>query len=165
MAARRLAEIHHLEFNRRKFNGLYAEGPIAAAQAILVMPQTFYNLTGDCLAPLLGYFKVPLERLILIHDEIDLPFTQIRIKRGGGDAGNRGVRSAAESLGSPDFIRIRIGVGHPGSAGEAIDHVLRPYSERDLQALRPVFDRVADAIASIIADGLERAMNTYNQRV
>jgi PTH1 family peptidyl-tRNA hydrolase len=164
MAVARLAEVHHLEFKRRKFSGLYAEGPVAGVPAIVVMPQTFYNRSGDCLAPLLSYFRVPPERLIVIHDEMDLPFTQIRIKRGGGDAGNRGVRSAAESLGSRDFIRIRIGISHPGNAEEAIDHVLKPYGENELRELRPVLDRVAEAVSATIKDGLERAMNTYNQR-
>ncbi len=164
MAATRLAELHHLELNRRKFNGLYSEGSIAGTPAIVVIPQTFYNRSGDCLASLLGYFKVPVEQLIVIHDEMDLPLSQIRIKRGGGDAGNRGVRSVAESLASPDFIRVRIGVSHPGSPDEAIEHVLRPFSESEMRAMRAVFDRVADAVAAIISDGLERAMNTYNQR-
>jgi PTH1 family peptidyl-tRNA hydrolase len=164
MAATRLAELHHLELNRRKFNGLYSEGLIAGTPAIVVMPQTFYNRSGNCLASLLGYFKVPVEQLIIIHDEMDLPFSQIRIKRGGGDAGNRGVRSIAESLGSPDFIRVRIGVSHPGSPDEAIEHVLRPLSESEMQTMRTVFDRVADAVEATISDGLERAMNIYNQR-
>ena len=165
MAARRLAARHGVELNRRKFNGLYAETSIAGAPAIIVIPQTFYNRSGDCLAPLLGYFKVPVEQLIVIHDEMDLPLQQIRIKRGGSDAGNRGVRSVAGSLGTPDFIRVRIGVSHPGAAGQAIDHVLKPLSGEEMRLLESVLDRVADAVASIISDGLERAMSAYNQRV
>jgi PTH1 family peptidyl-tRNA hydrolase len=164
MAARRLAARHGVELNRRKFNGFYAETLIAGAPAIIVMPQTFYNRSGDCLASLLGYFKVPVEQLIVIHDEMDLPFRQIRIKRGGSDAGNRGVRSVAGTLGTPEFIRIRIGVSHPGEPGQAIEHVLKPLTTDEMRLLEGVVDRVTDAVAALITDGLERAMSLYNQR-
>jgi peptidyl-tRNA hydrolase, PTH1 family len=165
MAARRLAKWQAVELNRRKFNGLYAETSIAGAPCIIVIPQTFYNRSGDCLAPLVGYFKVPVERLIVIHDEMDLPLPQIRIKRGGSDAGNRGVRSITTSLGTPDFIRVRIGVSHPGEAGQAVEHVLKPLTGEELRLLEDVLGRVSDAIGAIIADGLERAMSVYNRRV
>jgi len=165
MAAAHLAERHGVELNRRKFSGLYAETRIADAPAIIVIPQTFYNKSGDCISPLLGYYKVPPERLIVIHDEMDLPLPQIRIKRGGSDAGNRGVRSIAGSLGTPDFIRVRIGVGRPSAEGGAIEHVLQPFSGAEVRELEKTFDRIADAVASIIRDGLERAMGIYNQRV
>lgn len=164
MAARRLAARYGVELERRKFSGLYAETSIAGAPALIVMPQTFYNRSGDCLASLLGYFKVPVAQLIVIHDEMDLPLRQIRIKRGGSDAGNRGVRSVAGSLGTPEFIRIRIGVSHPGEPGQAIDHVLKPLTQEELRVIEEVVDRVTDAVASLITDGLERAMSLYNQR-
>jgi PTH1 family peptidyl-tRNA hydrolase len=165
MAARRLVEREGVELTRRKFNGLYAETSIAGAPCIIVTPQTFYNHSGDCLAPLMGYFKIPVERLIVVHDEMDLPLTQIRIKRGGSDAGNRGVRSIVGTLGNPDFIRLRIGISHPGEAAQAIEHVLKPLTAEELRLLDDVLGRVSDAIASIIADGLERAMSVYNRRV
>jgi PTH1 family peptidyl-tRNA hydrolase len=165
MAARRLVRGEGVELTRRKFNGLYVETSVAGAACIIVIPQTFYNRSGDCLAPLVGYFKVPVSRLIVIHDEMDLPLPQIRIKRGGSDAGNRGVRSIATSLATPDFIRVRIGISHPAEAGQAIEHVLKPLTAEELHLLDGVLGRVSDAIESIIADGLERAMSVYNQRV
>ena len=94
------------------------------------------------------------ERRVVIHH-----------KRGGSDAGNRGVRSIAEALGTPDFIRIRIGVSHPGEAGQAINHVLKPLTQEQLSLIQAVLDRVTDAVASLLADGLDRAMSLYNQRV
>jgi PTH1 family peptidyl-tRNA hydrolase len=165
MAATHLAEQHGVALSRRKFSGLYAEVTIGDAPTIIVTPQTFYNRSGDCLASLIGYFKVPIERLIVIHDEMDLPLPQIRIKRGGGDAGNRGVRSIEAALGSPDFIRVRVGVGHPSEDGEAIEHVLKPFTTDEMRELEAALDRVTAAVTAIIADGLERAMNLYNQRV
>lgn len=164
MAAAHLAKQHNLELNRRKFNGLFVETVIANSPTIIVIPQTFYNRSGDCLASLTGYFKVPVERLIVIHDEMDLPLPQIRIKQGGSDAGNRGVRSVETALGSPDFVRVRVGVGHPGKDGAAIEHVLKPLTANEMQTLEATFENISDAVATIIADGLERAMNLYNRR-
>jgi PTH1 family peptidyl-tRNA hydrolase len=164
VAASRLAARYSVELNRRKFSGLYAEARIAGAPTIIVIPQTFYNRSGDCLSPLLGYYKVPPERLIVIHDEMDLPLPQLRLKRGGSDAGNRGVRSVAASLGTPDFIRVRIGVGRPSPSDGAIEHVLQPFSAAEVRSIEATLDRVADSVERIIADGLERAMSHYNQR-
>jgi PTH1 family peptidyl-tRNA hydrolase len=165
VAAAHLARRHGVELNRRKFNGLFGETRIADAPVIIVTPQTFYNRSGDCLSPLLAYYKVPPERLIVIHDEMDLPLAQIRIKRGGSDAGNRGVRSVAAALGATDFVRVRIGVSRPDEAGGAIDHVLQPFTSEEARTLEQILDRVDDGVASIIRDGLERAMSVYNQRV
>jgi PTH1 family peptidyl-tRNA hydrolase len=165
MAATHLAAQHGVTLNRRKFSGIYAEAPIANAPTIIVMPQTFYNRSGDCLASLIGYFKVPIERLIVIHDEMDLPLPQIRIKRGGGDAGNRGVRSIEATLGSPEFIRVRVGVGHPSEDGKAVEHVLKPLTTSEMRVVEAALDRVAAAVTTIVGDGLERAINLYNQRV
>jgi PTH1 family peptidyl-tRNA hydrolase len=145
MVVQRLASRAGVDLTRRKFNGFYAEMRDGAGDALLVMPQTFYNRSGDCVAGILGYFKVPVERLIVIHDEMDLPMGQIRIKRGGSDAGNRGVRSIAEALG-PDFNRVRIGVGHPQDAGlrsrrrrRPRDHARRPRSRNgNLQPTRVI---------------------------
>jgi PTH1 family peptidyl-tRNA hydrolase len=166
MIAQRLAAMNGMELNRRKFNGLYTEvrTPDAGA-ALIVIPQTFYNRSGECVAAISGYFKVPAEQVIVVHDEMDLAAGQIRIKQGGSDAGNRGVRSIAEALGTPDFIRVRIGIGHPEGAGDSINHVLKPLAADELRAFEAVFDRAADAVVAIMRDGLERAMNVYNQRV
>jgi PTH1 family peptidyl-tRNA hydrolase len=163
MTAERLAAAHGIELTRNKFNGLYGEVRDTALNAIIVMPQTYYNRSGECVSGFLGYFKVPLERLIVIHDEMDLPLGQLRLKRGGGDAGNRGVRSITQTLG-PDFVRIRIGIGHPQGEQSDIDHVIRPLSGGELVAFEPSLARAADAVVAVIRDGLERAMNQYNQR-
>src|SRR5208337_5570743 len=106
--------------------GVTAETTIADKPAILVKPQTFYNLSGECISDLLGYFKIAPQQLIVLHDELDLEAARLRIKQGGGDAGNRGVRSIAESLGTTDFIRVRIGIGRPPGNEENKDYLLRP---------------------------------------
>ena len=163
MVVDRLASRAGVELTRRKFNGFYAEMRTDPGDALLVMPQTFYNRSGECVAGMLGYFKVPVERLIVIHDEMDLPMGQIRIKRGGSDAGNRGVRSIGEALGT-DFNRVRIGVGHPPGAEDTINYIIKPMNDAEMRSFAPIFDRAADAALAIMGDGLDRAMGTYNQR-
>ena len=127
-------------------------------------PQTYYNLSGECVAAILGYYKIPAERLIVVHDEIDLEPRQLRLKRGGGDAGNRGVRSIAAVLGTPEFVRVRVGIGRPAPGLEAKDHVLHKMGRTELEAFKASIARAAEAVEAVIASGLERAMNLYNQR-
>lgn len=164
MTIERLALRHHAKLTRRKFNGLYGEITTEADGAMLGVPLTFYNRSGEFVQGMLGYFKTPVDHLIVIHDDMDLAPLQIRVKRGGGDAGNRGVRSIIESLGNRDFIRVRIGIGHPNGDFDSINHVLKPLSANELDDYVPVFDRAGDAVLAIIRDGLERAMNVYNQK-
>ena len=135
-----------------------------AGPAILVMPQTFYNRSGECVASMLGYYKIPLERLIVVHDEMDLKAGQLRIKRGGSDAGNRGVRSIIESLATPDFVRVRVGIGHRDGGGDDVNYLLRPLTDQEMADMETIFDRAAEGVMAVLREGLERAMNFYNQR-
>ncbi len=160
----RLAKFHRVDFDRRKFKGVIAEAEIGDAPALMVKPQTYYNESGQCVAAVLGYFKVPSSRLIVVHDELDLEAGRLRLKHGGSDAGNRGVRSVAESLGSPDFIRVRIGVGRPPAVQDGKDYLLESMSADARATFEPSIQRAAEAVAAIIAEGLERAMGAFNQR-
>ena len=178
MTVDRIAKAKGVELSRRRFKGVTAEVTLAEQPALLVKPQTFYNLSGECISAILGYFKINSDRLIVLHDELDLEAGRLRIKQGGGDAGNRGVRSIAESLGTTNFIRVRMGIGRPpGFSGEIEmepgrqpkteenkDYLLRPMTAAERQALAPLLDRAASAVEAIAADGLEAAMNRYNQR-
>ena len=150
--------------DRRKFKGIMGEARIGADTVILVKPQTYYNLSGECVAAILGYYKIPAERLIVVHDEIDLEPRQLRVKRGGGDAGNRGVRSIAATLGTPEFVRVRVGIGRPAPGQEAKDHVLHTMGRAELEAFKASIARAAEAVEAVIESGLERAMNLYNQK-
>jgi PTH1 family peptidyl-tRNA hydrolase len=164
MAIDRLAESSGAKLDRRKFKGILGEARIGSAIVTLVKPQTFYNLSGECIAAILGYYKIPAERLVVVHDEIDLEPRQLRIKRGGGDAGNRGVRSIAAILGTPEFVRVRVGIGRPAPGLEAKDHVLHTMGRAELEAFNVSIARAAEAVEAVITSGLERAMNLYNQR-
>jgi peptidyl-tRNA hydrolase, PTH1 family len=176
MTLDRIAKAKGVELNRRKFKGVTAEIILAGKPAILVKPKTFYNLSGECIADLLGYFKINPEHLIVVHDELDLEAGRLRIKQGGGDAGNRGVRSIAESLGTTDFVRVRIGIGRPPGftiemepgrqprSEEQKDYLLRPMTAAEREALAPILERAANAVEAIAEHGLAAAMNRYNQR-
>jgi PTH1 family peptidyl-tRNA hydrolase len=178
MTLDRIAKANDVEFGRRRFKGVTVEATLAEKPALLVKPQTFYNLSGECISDLLGYFKLSPERLIVVHDELDLEAGRLRIKQGGGDAGNRGVRSIAESLGTTDFIRVRIGIGRPQGFTSEIemepgqqpkteenkDYLLRPMTTAERHALAPILERAVNAVEAIAQQGLEAAMNRYNQR-
>lgn len=178
MTIDRIAKAKGIELSRRRFKGITGETTLAEKPAMLVKPQTFYNLSGECVSDLLGYFKITPQQLIVVHDELDLEAGRLRIKQGGGDAGNRGVRSIAESLGSTDFIRVRIGIGRPPGFTDEMeiepgrrpkteenkDYLLRPMTAAERQALAPILERAANAVEAIAKDGLEAAMNRYNQR-
>ena len=163
MVIERLAASRGADLTRRKFNGCYGEARDGGSITMFALPQTFYNRSGECVAGMSGYFKVPLERVIVVHDDMDLGPGRIRIKRGGGDAGNRGVRSIADALGK-DFIRVRVGIGHPPDDHGDIDYVLRPLGREETREFEPILDRAGEAVLALIRDGLERAMNQFNTR-
>jgi peptidyl-tRNA hydrolase, PTH1 family len=163
MAVERLAASRGADLTRRKFNGLYGEARDGDSITMFALPQTFYNRSGETVAGMSGYFKVPLERVIVIHDDMDLPTGRIRMKRGGGDAGNRGVRSIAETLGK-DFVRVRVGISHPADDRSDVDYVLRPFGREETHEFEPILERAGDAAMAVIRDGLERAMNQFNTR-
>ena len=176
MTVDRIAKAKGVEFGRRRFKGVTAEIVLAEMPALLIKPQTFYNLSGECVSDLLGYFKIAPERLIVVHDELDLEPGRLQIKPGGGDAGNRGVRSIAEALGTADFVRIRIGIGRPPGYSDEIeagrsakteenkDYLLRPMTAAERQALAPQLERAVNAIEAVASLGLAAAMNRYNRR-
>jgi peptidyl-tRNA hydrolase, PTH1 family len=165
MTVERFAARYNCGLTRRKFNGFYGQLGTEAGNVIVVTPQTFYNRSGECASAMLGYYQVAPECLIVIHDEMDLPEGQLRLKRGGGDAGNRGVRSIADALGTPDFIRLRIGIAHPQGSQGSIDYLLQPLTDEELRLLEPMFERAGDAVLAVMKSGLDPARSIYNQRV
>lgn len=164
MVIDRIAAAKGAALNRRRFKGETGEVRLDDTPVMLVKPETYYNLSGECVSGVLGYFKVPLERLIVVHDEVDLPEGRLQVRRGGGDAGNKGVRSIAASLGTPDFIRVRIGTGREGRRDEGLDFLLKPLSAAEAKILDDSFERAAQAVEAIVREGLTRAMNKFNQR-
>lgn len=129
---------------------------------VLAKPMTFMNLSGGPVSGLSRFYKIPAERLLVIYDEIDLPYGTLRAKQGGGEAGHNGVRSLTRSLGTKDFLRIRFGVGRPPGRQDPADWVLSDFSAAERKDLEYLVDRTADFAEAIVTKGLESAQNVYH---
>jgi PTH1 family peptidyl-tRNA hydrolase len=138
---------------------------IAGAPVLLLKPQTFVNLSGPPVAQWLETLELPLARLVVVHDELDLPLGRLRIAARSGPAGHRGVASIQARLQTRAFPRVRVGIGRPGEGEDAAQRVLETFSAVELPILRDVLERAAGAVQSILRDGLATAMNRYNARV
>ena len=130
-------------------------------ELVLAKPQTMMNLSGQAVKALRAKFTVPLDRVVIVHDDLDLPFGRLRIRRGGSSAGNHGMDSVIASLGTKDLIRFRVGIGRP--PGDGVDYVLSPFTESERAQLPEIVARVADAVEVAVEHGLERAMTDFNR--
>ncbi|MGQ0526704.1 MAG: aminoacyl-tRNA hydrolase [Alphaproteobacteria bacterium] len=128
---------------RKKFQGLVAEGSIGGNRILFLKPQTYMNLSGESVAPAAKFYKIPPERIFVFHDEIDIAPGDVRVKQGGGNAGHNGLKSIQQHLGTPDFWRVRIGVGRP-EHGDVSDYVLGNYSKDEV----PQKDRLVEKLAA-----------------
>ena len=138
------------------------ETRIGSRPVILMKPTTYMNESGGPVAGVARFYKVPVEHIVAVHDELDLPFGVLRLKSGGGEAGHNGLRSLVASLGSKDFARVRFGVGRPPGRQDAADYVLRDFATPERKELEFLIDRAADSVESILVAGLEAAQNEYN---
>lgn len=139
-----------------------AEGRLNATRVVLTKPKTFVNLSGGPTAALRDFFKVALDRVIVVHDELDIDFAALRLKRGGGDNGHNGLRSITASLGSNDYFRVRFGVGRPPGRQDPADFVLKDFSSAERKELPFLIDRAADAVEALLTGPLEAAQNTFH---
>ena len=137
-------------------------GSAEVPRLTLVKPRTFMNDTGAAVAKLLAYFKIGLDQLVAIHDELDIDPGQIRVKFGGGDNGHNGLRSMRSALGSGDFFRVRVGIGRPPGRQDPADFLLSDFSKAEREALGPEVVRAADAVESLLTDGLELTQSRFN---
>src|SRR5690349_12009840 len=160
----RLAENHSIRVNRRDSRALVGMGEISGHPVMLAKPQTFMNLSGSSLAPLMEKHGLTPQELVLVYDELDLPWTALRIKPKGSSANHNGVESVIRSLGTKDFARVRLGI-HPGHPiRDGADFVLSPFRRQQQKELNELVGYAADAVSSIIAEGVEKAMTKYNRR-
>ena len=137
---------------RRRFKGLVTEGTVDNHKVLGLKPQTYMNASGESVQAAASFYKLPLEAVTAFHDELDLVPGKVRVKRGGGAAGHNGLRSMDRVLGSPDYWRVRLGIGHPGSKERVLGHVLSDFGPPDREWLLPLLDAVADA-APLLAEG------------
>ena len=131
-------------------------------KVLLAKPQTYMNLSGQSVQGLAHFYKLPLEQLLVAHDDLDIPFGTIRVRPGGGPGGQKGVASAIERLGSKDFARLRLGIGRPPGRMDPADYVLQNFSRDEMKDVSQILDRAADAALCFLTDGLDRTMNKFN---
>ncbi len=160
----RLAEMHAIRVSRRDSRALVGVGEIAGQPVMLAKPQTYMNLSGTAVKPLMEKHAFTIEDLIVVYDELDLPWTSLRIKPRGSGAGHNGVESLIRSLGTRDFIRVRLGI-HPGHPiRDGAEFVLAPFRRSQKKESDELVGYAADAVSSIIAEGVSKAMTKFNRR-
>lgn len=150
---------------RERFNGLYTSIDVSGTVVGLLKPQTFMNDSGRSVQPAMQFFKLKLSDVLIAYDELDLPFGEVRLKEGGGDAGHRGVRSISQAVGS-DTLRLRLGIGRPPPEfrGAVADFVLQAFAPAEQATLESMIERAEAAVMSVVTRGISAAMNAVNQR-
>jgi len=149
-------------FSRHRSNADVLEGRLAGRRVVFAKPRTYMNVSGGPVAGLVRYYGVDPEDLVVVHDDLDLGFGVVRLKRGGGEGGHNGLRSISTSLGTKDYLRVRFGIGRPPGRQDPADFVLKRFSGAEKKDLEFALDLAADAAEALLADGLEAAQNKFH---
>jgi PTH1 family peptidyl-tRNA hydrolase len=158
----RLARRHGLSFARQKGKAKIAEGRIAGQRAILAKPQTYMNLSGESVAALARFFKIPPDCVLVVYDDLDLPLARLRLRPNGGSGGHKGLQSITERLGTQAFPRLRIGVGRPVH-GDPMDFLLQDFTADEWIDMDATLDRAVEAIEHWLVHGIDATMNLFNR--
>ena len=160
----RLAEKYGIDLAKRGLKSTYGRGKIGQEEVILAKPQTFMNLSGEAVQRLLHFFKIPSEDLIVLHDDLDLPFGKIRIRLRGGHGGHKGIRSIIETLRFDGFVRFKLGIGRPDKIGQdPADFVLEPLSRGEREEFKEMINRNTEAVEALLLEGPQEAMNRFHK--
>ncbi len=157
-----LAERVGGRFKAHKGRADVVEGRLAGRRVVLAKPKSYMNESGGPVASVSGFFKVPVERLVVVHDELDVDVGALRLKRGGGDGGHNGLKSITRSTGSKEYLRVRFGIGRPPGRQDPADFVLKDFSSVERKELPFHVDRAADAVEALLTGTLEAAQNTFH---
>ena len=157
-----LSERFGIPVTTRKFKGLIGKGVIAGMEVLLVKPQTFMNLSGECIRAVMDYYQVPVENLAVFCDDIHLDTGRLRIRKGGSDGGHHGLENIILHMGTDQVKRIRIGVGIQPEFMDRIRFVMSHFLKEDRELMEAAYKRAADAVIVLFAEGVDRAMNLYN---
>ena len=161
-----LAKRHGIEISRRGMKSLYGRGRIGSEEVILAKPQTFMNLSGEAAQRLLQFFKLEPQKVIVLHDDLDLSWGQVRVRVRGGDGGHKGIRSIMEALGNESFVRFKIGIGRPErSSQDPADFVLEPMTGEKREELKEMIEGNAEALETLILEGPQQAMNRFHKKI
>lgn len=160
-----LAETAGIPLRRVEFRALVGKGSLNDTRLILAKPQTYMNASGQSVVPLMHFYKIPESRLLVVHDDLDLPFGTLRLRPSGGTGGQRGMESIVTQLGTREFVRLRMGIGRPPGRMDPKDYVLHDFDPPQLEILPEILQTAVDAIRRFIRDGIEKAMNDFNGSV
>ncbi len=163
MVLDRLSHLSGITTSKKSFSGLCGEGSWQGERLILLKPQTFMNLSGRSATEALRFHKLSTADLIVIHDDLDIPFGRVKLKQGGGHAGHNGLRSLSQELGNGDFVRVRIGIGRPVH-GDVVNYVLNNFSPEEMTALPRLLDGLVDILEMLVKEGLPKTMSLYNNK-
>lgn len=158
----KIAKKYHIEVNRTKFNALYGDGIIEGKKIILIKPQTYMNLSGSAAREFVNFYKVTMEDIIIIHDDIDLDKGVVKIRKKGGPGTHNGMKSVVTELATQNFPRVRVGIGTPEHKKDIINYVIGQIPKEDANILDEATSKAAEAIVEIIKNGIDTAMNRYN---
>jgi PTH1 family peptidyl-tRNA hydrolase len=160
----RLAKISHLSIRTKRFRSLYGTGYIDSEQVVLAKPMTFMNRSGEAVKKAADFFRLMVEDLIVVHDDLDLPFGRLRFKRRGGDGGHQGVRSIIECMGGNNFLRLKVGIGRPPEGMDPAEYVLEVFDSIEEPRLDQILSRAAESVRILLLEGLEKAMNQFQKK-
>lgn len=159
-----IAEQLGAKVNKKRFKSLYIETVLQDIKLILLKPQTYMNNSGFAISEAIKYFKISSNRVIVVHDEIDFPIGTVKIKARGGSAGHKGIESIIKCLTQGNFIRVRVGIGRPIDKSKVINHVLTIFKKQEQNIIEDSVNKAAKAVKAIVIDGLQKAMNEFNQK-
>jgi PTH1 family peptidyl-tRNA hydrolase len=160
----RLAEANHIFVCTKRLQTHYGTGQIESQEVVLAKPMTFMNRSGEAVKRLADFFQIELEDLIVIHDDLDLPFGKLRFKRRGGDGGHQGVRSIIESMEGNNFLRLKVGIGRPPKGIDPAEYVLGDFDQGEQPRLNEILTHAAEALKVMLLEGLQAAMNRFQRK-
>ena len=160
LAVDNLADVHRIELTHHKYRSLYGEGEICGVPVMIAKPMTYMNESGKSAKALLSALEITPDRVIVVHDDIDLPLGKIKKRTKGGDAGQRGLRSIIETLGTREFNRVRIGIGRPEDRDDIVDYVLSAFEEEEIEPLNIVIEQAVRVIESTLSELNNRTLQT-----
>jgi len=160
-----LASAWKVDLSRMRYQSMTGQGRFDDRKVILVKPLTFMNRSGNAVRSFVQFYKITPDQMLVIHDDMDLPFGSLRMRSSGGSAGQKGMESIISCIGTNAFARLRLGIGRPPGRMEAMDYVLQKFSTKDAEDLDFVMHAVVDAVETLIKDGIDQAMTQYNHSV
>lgn len=158
----KLSEKQGIKVNKNKFNSIYGTGTIEGEKVVLVKPQTYMNLSGEAVRDFKNFYKINIENLIIIYDDLDIEPGIIKIRKKGGPGTHNGMKSVVHEIQTEDFPRIRVGIGNPEYKNDLLNYILTKIPEEDYKILENSIERASNAIEEIIKNGIDSAMNKYN---